>query len=384
MSSDKRFTETFKYGRVMLRKYKSNGIWQARFYVANLHKYNEKSTGTTSKKDAQEYVDKFLTPKLNNQTFGIADGTIPLTELFDKFVESKSKVYRDKGVRRMRSTMKMFLEWLTTEKKNILKSCDVTPNIIDDYMLYRSQQICELTKRKLSKRTIDVDVQNISTVFRWGIKRKLVASNPADCSKDGPIDLFKAPELEKPVYTKEEYNLLLEEANSEGNALIYDIIVLLANTGMRYGELASLTNKSLNWNTEKVPSITIRTTENFIPKHSSEIKTIPMLPSVETVLRRRSNGVTGHIFLNSIGNLINPNNTRKSFYRLMRQVGIDRKKRPLNWHSWRRYFIKNAVENGVPINILMKWVGHDTVTMVLHYSSTIEYRDSVRAMQKLK
>jgi integrase len=238
----------------------------------------------------------------------------------------------------------------------------------------------------ISKRTIDNDVMNISTVYKWALKRELVSKNPADYSRDGAITLYDAPETPRPVFTSEEYQALLAEAKGEGNTLIYDIVVVLANTGMRYGELASLTTDALNWSGNSGSSITIRATDDFSPKDKHEVKTIPMRLEVEEVLRRRSQDLKKgeRLFRNSLGNTINPNNTRKSFYRLIRQIGIERKERPLDWHAWRRFFVRNAVQSGIPINIIMSWTGHDSISMVMHYSKTIERQDSMSAIQRIK
>ncbi len=379
-----KFCETYKYGKVRLRKFTATGIWQARYYVPSQNKYQERSTGRTVKRDAEEYVDRHINPQLLNQAMGIVDDTIPIEKLFSKFIESKEPYYKPKSMRRIRSTIHIFLEWLKSAHPYLMQFKHISSNLIDEFIRFRMQHVVKLSKKTLSKRTIDGDIINLATIFNWAVSRRLVSSNPAKYSKGGPISLFRPPPLEKPVFTKQEYHDILAQAQKERNRLIYDIVVVLANTGMRYAELANMTTESINWDTGSVPSITIRATSDFSPKHKSEVKVIPMLPEVEEVLRKRCAGKKGKLFINSLGNLINPNNTRKSFYRIMKIVGIDRKVRPLNWHSWRRYFVKNAVESGIPINNIMKWTGHDTVSMVMHYSSTINYPETAKLIQRIQ
>ena len=384
VKEESKFIESYKYGRVTLRKYASSGIWQARFFLPYRNKRMEQSTFTTLKKDAEKYVDQYINPKLFNQSIGIVDDTIPIETLFSKFIESKQPYHKPKSIRRSISTIHIFGDWLKMNHPNLVQFKHINPNIIEEFVRFRIKHVVKLSKKTLSKRTIDGDIINLSAIFNWGVNRKLISNNPANYSKGGPISLFRQPEFEKPVFTKQEYKDILAQAQKEGNTLIYDMVIVLANTGMRYGELANLSAESINWNTGSTPSITIRATQDFSPKHKSEVKVIPMLPDVEQVLRKRCAGMKGKLFINSLGNLVNPNNTRKSFYRIMKIIGIDRRTRPLNWHSWRRYFVKNAVESGVPINNIMKWTGHDTVSMVMHYSSTINYSETANLIQRMQ
>ena len=379
-----KFTDSQKYGKVRLRRYVATGVWQARFYVPSQNKYLEQSTGTTIKRDAEKFIDEYINPRLLNQAIGIVDDTIPIEKLFIKFIESKGPYYKPKSLRRINSTIHIFLNWLRVNHPAFTQFKHINPNVIEDFVRHRTQHVVELSKKTLSKRTIDGDIINLCAIFNWAVNRKLISSNPANYSKGGPISLFRNPPLGKPVFTKQEYKDILAQAQKEGNTLIYDIVVVLANTGMRYGELTSLTNDSIDWNAKDAPSITIRATQDFSPKHKSELKVIPMFPEVEEVLRRRCVGKKDKLFINSLKNPINSNNTRKSFYRIMKIVGIDRKARPLNWHSWRRYFIKNAIEAGIPINQIMNITGHDTYSMVLHYASTVTYSETAQIIQKLQ
>ena len=66
----------------------------------------------------------------------------------------------------------------------------------------------------------------------------------------------------------------------------------------------------------------------------------------------------------------------------LKGIGIE-PDRDLLWHAFRRFFVKRCMEKGVPLNVLMSWTGHDTVTMALHYSEGISREESSREIMRL-
>ena len=196
--------------------------------------------------------------------------------------------------------------------------------------------------------------------------------------------------MEKAVYSRAEYDALVREADKRGYTLIRDLIIVFANTGMRFQEVAELTPDSLQWNGVK-PSIVVRAVERdgeggrevWTPKHSTEVKRIPMVPEVQEILRRRSRKCTGYLFKNRAGNRMAGNHTRIKLQSLFPAVGIDRKRQALHWHSFRRYFVRECILAGVALNVLMSWTGHDTVEMALYYARA-SFDDSIEGVHKLE
>ena len=90
-----------------------------------------------------------------------------------------------------------------------------------------------------------------------------------------------------------------------------------------------------------------------------------------------------YLFTNNAGNKIAENKTLERLKRLFPAVGIDRSERRLHWHSFRRYFVKTCMQAGVPLNVLMRWTGHDTIAMALEYA-TANAEDAVRAIGGLE
>jgi integrase len=219
----------------------------------------------------------------------------------------------------------------------------------------------------VAKRTADNDVTNLNTIFRWGEREGLVARSPFDYSKHGTVQLYDEPQSEPDVYSEEEYRRLVEEAERTGDLLIRDMILVFADTGMRFGELANLVPEALHWETAP-PHIDIRARNGWKPKDPKERKRVPMSEVVAAVLKRRvaaSGG--GLLFQNGAGNLIAENHTRDRLKTLFPAAGIKPGRR-LHWHSWRNYFVLRCLNAGIAVHHVMRWTGHDSVGMVLHYA----------------
>ncbi|NLF16111.1 MAG: site-specific integrase [Lentisphaerae bacterium] len=126
------------------------------------------------------------------------------------------------------------------------------------------------------------------------------------------------------------------------------------------------------------------------------MKQIPMLPAVQEILRRRADACrspTDHLFANPIQSKyatpgsrqdgdVGGEPARRLLKRYLRKAGIT-PSRDMLWHAFRRYFVRKCVQKGVPLNILMTWTGHDTVTMALHSAKETRREESSREIDRL-
>ena len=366
---------SYRYGLVRLKKRAGSGVWYMDFFNPKRGRWQRRSTGTTDKRCAELEADR-INEALKNNRFGIIDDTITLDELFSQCFAAKEgeiKASSLGGLMRVRSNLK---RWMKETGTRIRRASDLTTDLIRRFRRYR------LEDEGVSERTVNDDVTSLCTIYKWGIREQLVSSNPADYSKQtGRIKLYKLPHKEKSVYTHAEVQALIAEAGKQGDIQIRDLIVVFANTGARFEEVAHMTPKWLRWDTQK-PAVVIRADGDWTPKHAKEVKAIPMTPAVEEVIRRRAKGCTGYLFTNGADNKIAENKTLERLKTLFPAVGIDRTKRRLHWHAFRRYFVKTCMEKGVPLNTLMRWTGHDTVSMALEYAPS-DYTDSCREIERL-
>jgi len=386
-----KYSETFSYGRIWLGKRRDSGIWYIRCPVPNRANPIFQSLGTTLKKDAIKEAE-LLYQQVVSLKYGIADDTIPLTLLIEKYFKAKEGRIKLNSTDRVKTSQVRFIEWLKETHPEVVLVKHLSYEIAREYQQHR-------TDSELSPRTVNNDITNMHSIFKWGMKEHCVNTSPFDYSdKTGNIDLYKLPENEADVYSQPEYHGLLAEAKrliqsftseirKQTMSLIHDIIIVFAGTGMRFEELAHLRRKNIHWDVP-LPIIEVRGQNGWTPKDPREIKRIPMLPEVQEVIRRRCNDCQNNesfVFTNIYGDKIHEGKTLARLKKLFPAVGISSERR-LFWHSFRNYFIIRCLSNKpnpVAIPAIMKWTGHDSATMILHYAQVINETDTFAEFNKL-
>ena len=128
----------------------------------------------------------------------------------------------------------------------------------------------------------------------------------------------------------------------------------------------------------------VRAQNGWTPKDKKEVKSIPMLPAVQDVIQRRLQGQSNPdalVFTNTVGNFIHEGWTLNKLKSLFPAVGINGDRR-LFWHSFRNYFVISMLKKGIAVNAIMKWTGHDSATMTLHYARAIAQEDVYEEFRK--
>jgi integrase len=320
----------------------------------------ERTLGTTLKKEALTQAVQW-SAQLTNKKAGVADGTAPIRILFEEYVRAIKGRKAGETLKRIASSRHMLERWLGETHPEVRLVKHITPSIVREFQDHR------VANKGVAKRTADNDVANLHTVFKWGEREGLVSKSPFDYSKHGTVQLYDEPQPELDTYSEADYGRLVEESERVGDLLIRDMIVVLADTGMRFGELQHLTPEALHWDTNP-PHIDIRARNGWKPKDPKEQKRIPMTAAVVEVLKRReASSDGGLLFHNREGNLIAENHTRDRLKKLFPAAGIKPGRR-LHWHSWRNHFVLRCLNAGIAVHHVMRWTGHDSVGMVLHYA----------------
>lgn len=374
MNGRKKYSETTRFGRVRLMKRADSGVWYLKYHLPD-GRWKEESTGTDLKTEAVRHAEE-RSGQLTNRVLRVPDGTIQLASMFAKYLAAKTQRRKKRTVARIQTTVNNFRAWLSTAMPRATLAKHVTPEVI------RLFQTSRRANQDISGRTINNDIRNLNSVFLWACREGYLSKSPADYSRDkGTIDLYEEPDSPPDTYTEDEYHKLLAESKRRGEILIHDMIVVLAGTGMRFGELQHMTPDWLHWDAE-CPYIDIRACGGWSPKDPKEKKQVPMFPEVAETLRRRSalcNG--GYLFANQAGSVPNCNRTRERLQRYFPNVGIDRTTRRLHWHSFRNYFIVRCLLNGATPFEVMSWTGHDTWQLVMQYARAYKLPESLKAFR---
>ena len=91
------------------------------------------------------------------------------------------------------------------------------------------------------------------------------------------------------------------------------------------------------------------------------------------------------LFTNTVDNKVHEGWTLEKLKGLFPAVGIngDGDDRRLFWHSFRNYFVIRCLKKGVAVPAIMKWTGHDSASMVLHYAAAIQQGDVFAEFRKV-
>ncbi len=98
---------------------------------------------------------------------------------------------------------------------------------------------------RLQDRTVKNYATAVGSMFAWGQRRQppLVADNPFACGRNGLLRIVGGPtptqaeEERYQTYTPEQVEALVRQALAAGDVQIAHLIVFLAETGLRFGEL---------------------------------------------------------------------------------------------------------------------------------------------------
>lgn len=371
-----RFSRTFHHGWILLCKRRDSGVWYARFRVPTTGVYRERSLGTRVRRDAQKAAD-VLSAQIVNGKYGIADGTIPVRELIARFLDAKQGRVKPKTHARLVVTINAFTSWLDANKPHAVRTRHITPA---DIRQFQQDRIDE----GLHPRSVDRDVENLHTMFLWGVREGLLLSSPADYSRNGTVERYRPRTSGRDTYTEKEVAALLTAAEQAGEDQIRDLIVVFAGTGARFEEIAHLTPRYLHFDTVP-PEIEIRAHGGWSPKDPDEVKRIPMLSDVEEVLMRRTQACNGQdelLFKRPNGKRVDVSRSREKLQKLFAAAEIDGG-RKLHWHAFRNYFVIRCLKKGVAIPAIRCWTGHDSASMILYYAEVIREDDLRQEFAKL-
>lgn len=266
-------------------------------------------------------------------------------EQFLKYIQAH---LRPRTIERYKESLTWFFQFLERLPDPPVYLSDITPQIIEDFKLERLERV----KRK----TVNNDLSTIRRFLNLAIQRGYLNENPIR-----KVEFLKLSDRKLPRFlTKEELERIYKELNNEDR----DIIKILANTGMRWGELRYLEWKDIDFDERiiKIRRKKLHTGEGWEPKTGSE-RNIPMNDIVYSILSKRKKG-GGFIFTTGMGNILHRDNVRIRLQRVCEKLGIEN----VNLHTLRHTFCSHLVMSGVDLPTVAKLAGHRDIKTTMIYS----------------
>lgn len=159
--------------------------------------------------------------------------------------------------------------------------------------------------------------------------------------------------------TYEETDLLLSELKATSEQ-VHDMAVLSLETGMRAGEIFSLTWENVNMDAGQI---------RVVDPKNAKSRTAYMTEKVKSMLEGYSDR-QGLVFPSRTGEKIGQ--ISATVIRAIDEIGLndgitDRRNKA-TFHSLRHTFASRLVENGTPLMVVKELMGHSTLAMTERYS----------------
>jgi len=223
-------------------------------------------------------------------------------------------------------------------------------------------------------------------IFKYAVQYSYIENNEADyiTIPQKPKTLEDLEKKRNNFLTMDEIKALVKVLNSrEYHQKYADMVIVLALTGMRYGELSALQLKNIDFQNNK-----IEITGNFdsvnkiktLPKTTNSIRTIKASKTVMEAIQRqivrlseRFQPLTSDDYIFCFEKWNQPT-TIACFIQILKkygkEAGIDKN---LTSHIFRHSHISFLAESGLPIKSIMDRVGHSNAKMTLEiYSHTTQ------------
>ncbi len=183
--------------------------------------------------------------------------------------------------------------------------------------------------------------------------------------RDNPILLVQAPKVEKkilPSLSLDQVNYLIEQAD---NLRDKAIISLFADSGMRLNELVNIRSHDIDWQSY---TVTIWGKGNKQRKAPFTERSAKLLTAV--IAQNGAGSNIWHLDYRGVESMLK---------RLKLKTAL-----PTNAHTFRRTFASNLHRAGLDVEHIMRLGGWESLDMVLRYTRSVKFEDSLRLYRRLK
>ncbi len=279
----------------------------------------------------------------------IVDGTgdnYSLFEKLDEYLIHAGQVKSDGAYRHERMIIENIVK-LYFNKDTRLN--DIKRPQIEDFAKWRRK--CNRSKyspkEDVSNSTINHSIAVLSSFFNWCIIREYYhAANPSFRTK------LKENNMREIHLSKDQIYELLEKAKLKDKRLYRTIIIALC-TGMRFGEILSLTWSEIDFNNSRLCLSRLKT-------KGKRARIVPMITTLRSVLLELKNSnPTSETVLN-----VSPNLIRMQWKRLRPTLSfsIIEDGSKFRFHDLRHVVAQFLIDNGVPLEDVQAILGHQDFT----------------------
>lgn len=264
---------------------------------------------------------------------------VPITfaELAKEYRPFAERTKSKSSLRSEVCTMKRLLEYFGVRKLTQITSYD-----IERFMLKRGKEV--------NPSTVNRSYALLSHMLNKAVDWDYIKDSP--CRR---VKKLKEPPGRIRWLTDTECERLLDECTRSKSLWIYEIVFTALNTGMRKGEMQSLTFDDVDFE-QKL--ITVNKTK------TNEVRYIPINNELFAILKelRDSNPHWHYVFSKEDGTAYG--NWRLAFQKACQRAGI----KDFRFHDLRHTFASYLAMEGYNVFTIQRLTGHKTLSMVARYT----------------
>jgi len=219
-------------------------------------------------------------------------------------------------------------------------------------------------RAKVSSGRAHNDLASLRLFFAWLREERLRDDDPTL-----DVRVKRTKSLPTDPISREEMNALLTGCTDERDRLI---VLMLAHTGARISELASLTCEDISWKTGEV---------RILGKGDKERRIAPNPDVLKRLRAYLGMFPSGALFLSKVQRRpLSAHQIRKILYDIAERARID----DIHPHRFRSFFATEYVEQFGDIQALQGVMGHESIETTARYSQYTRERRGLNQMRQLK
>lgn len=267
-------------------------------------------------------------------------------------------------------------------RKTGVKLGELQARHIQSFYLYELKTVCP--------NTVIHEHANIHKALKYAVKMDLIPFNPAD-----KVERPKKQRYIADYYRQEELERLLEASKDHPYSLL---IQMTAFYGLRRSEALGLKWDAIDFERDTITIKHIVTNAKIDgkceivcadrAKTKSSLRSLPLVSNIREkllVLREQqkenrrvcgncySKKYDGYVFVDAMGNILNPRSVTANFSKLLEQNGL----RHIRFHDLRHSCASLLLANDVPLKQIQEWLGHSDIGTTANIYSHLDYKSKI-------
>jgi len=338
-----------------VRIFERDGRWHANFQHDG--QQIRQSLKTSSKKEARRKAIQ-IDAKLANNEFTVQTRAPSLEHVIDKYREYLQTEGRAaKTMAKYEFAFKLFLD--LANRRKVRSVLGVNQVFVDAFRAERKKATkagADKDGRTAAMKTVHNDTVLLRQVVNFAFRRGMIATDPLRGMK-----LSRPKPTPQPFWSRAEMNKIIAAAGDVQRP----VFTMLAETGMRIGEVKNLTWDDVDFANGVVH---IQAKEGWKLK-TGDARVIPMSPVVKKLLTEQPRR-TAWVFTAKASTKHPAGGHQVSERRLLQHLKrvLKSLKLPDHLHTFRHSFISHALTGGIPEALVRHWAGHVDAEIIKRYT----------------